>query len=141
MEILIVMAIIATLAAIAVPVGSKYIDRARITRAIAEIRMLEREITVYSIKNDAYPNVLDDIGQSGLLDPWGNPYEYLNIVDANPPRGKMRKDRFHVPVNSDYDLFSRGKDGQTRKPFQNPKSRDDIVRANDGEYVGLAEYF
>ncbi len=103
--------------------------------------MLGREITAYKTGNGTYPNGLDDIGQGGLLDPWGNPYEYLNIVDANPPRGKMRKDRFHVPVNSDYDLFSRGKDGQTRKPFQNPKSRDDIVRANDGEYVGPAEYF
>jgi len=136
-----VMAIIATLSTIAIPVGSKYIDRARITRTKAEIRMLEREITVYSMNNDAYPNGLDDIGQSGLLDPWGNPYEYLNIADLNPPKGKMRKDRFLVPVNSDYDLFSRGKDGETKRPFQNPKSRDDIVRANDGQYVGLAEYF
>ena len=135
------MAIIATLSAIAMPVGSKYIDRARIKRAIAEIYMLEKEMTIYKMENGTYPNGLDDIGQDGLLDPWGNPYEYLNIVDANPPRGKMRKDRFHVPVNSDYDLFSRGKDGQTRRPFQNPKSRDDIVRANDGQYVGLAEYF
>ena len=136
-----VVAIIATLAAIAIPVGSKYIDRARITRAKSEIRMLEREITVYSMENNTYPNDLDDIDQSGVLDPWGNPYEYLNIADLNPPRGKMRKDRFFVPVNSDYDLFSRGKDGETRKPFQNPKARDDIVRANDGQYVGLAEYF
>ncbi len=135
------MAIIATLSAIAMPVGSKYIDRARIKRAIAEIYMLEKEMTIYKMENGTYPNGLDDIGQDGLLDPWGNPYEYLNIADLNPPKGKMRKDRFLVPVNSDYDLFSRGKDGQTRKPFQNPKSRDDIVRANDGEYVGPAEYF
>jgi general secretion pathway protein G len=140
-EVLMVVAIIAILAAIATPVGSKYIDRARITRAKAEIHMLEREITAYSIQNGTYPNGLADIGRSGLLDPWGNPYEYLNIADLNPPRGKMRKDRFFVPVNSDYDLYSRGKDGETRKPFQNPKSRDDIVRANDGQYVGLAGYF
>jgi general secretion pathway protein G len=136
-----VVAIIATLAAIAIPVGSRYIDRARITRAIAEIHMLEREIIAYSINNNTYPNSLADIDQSGLMDPWGNPYEYLNIADLNPPRGKTRKDRFFVPVNSDYDLFSRGKDGETKRPFQNPKSRDDIVRANDGEYVGLAGYF
>ncbi len=135
------MAIIATLSAIAMPVGSKYIDRARIKRAIAEIYMLEKEMTIYKMENGTYPNGLDDIGQDGLLDPWGNPYEYLNIVDANPPRGKMRKDRFHVPVNSDYDLFSRGKDGETQRSFTSSKSRDDIVRANDGQYVGLAEYF
>jgi general secretion pathway protein G len=141
LEILIVTAIIATLVAIVMPVGSKYIDRARITRAIAEIRMLERENTAYSIKNGTYPNGLNDIGQGGLLYPWGNPYEYLNIADLNPPKGKLRKDRFLVPVNSDYDLYSRGKDGETKQPFQNPKSKDDIVRANDGQYIGLAEYF
>ena len=135
------MAIIATLSAIAMPVGSKYIDRARIKRAIAEIYMLEKEMTIYKMENGTYPNGLDDIGQDGLLDPWGNPYEYLNIADLNPPRGKTRKDRFFVPVNSDYDLYSRGKDGETKKPFQNPKAKDDIVRANNGQYVGLAGYF
>ncbi|MCK4785865.1 MAG: type II secretion system protein GspG [Desulfobacteraceae bacterium] len=141
MEILIVMVIVATLSAIAIPVGSKYIDRARNARAIAEIRMLEREITVFSMKNDAYPNGLDDIGQSGLLDTWGNPYEYLNIADLNPKKNMMRHDRFLVPVNSDYDLYSKGKDGETQRTFQSSKARDDIVRANDGEYVGLAGYF
>lgn len=141
MEILIAIAIIATLAAIAVPVGSRYIDRTKNALAIDAIRMLEKEIKAYSIFNNTYPNSLADISQSGLLDPWDNPYEYQNIADLNPPRGKMRKDRFFVPVNSDYDLYSRGKDGETKRPFQNPKAKDDIVRANNGEYVGLAGYF
>jgi general secretion pathway protein G len=55
--------------------------------------------------------------------------------------GQIRKDRFLVPVNSDYDLYSMGKDGQSQAPFTAKASRDDIVRASDGQYVGLAEDF
>jgi general secretion pathway protein G len=55
--------------------------------------------------------------------------------------GKMRKDRFLVPLNSDYDLYSMGKDGDSRPPLTAQMSRDDIVRASDGAFVGLASDF
>jgi general secretion pathway protein G len=140
-ELLFVTAIIATLAAIALPVGSKQIDNARIQRTIVEIRTLEKEITEFQMNAGTYPMALTAIGRGGLLDPWGNPYEYQNIADTSIPQGQMRKDRFLVPVNSDYDLYSRGKDGATQKPFTAAKARDDIVRASNGQYVGLAEDF
>lgn len=54
---------------------------------------------------------------------------------------KPRKDRFLVPINSDYDLYSMGKDGESVAPLTAAKSRDDIVRAANGTYVGLAENF
>jgi general secretion pathway protein G len=138
---LISVAIAATLAAIAIPVVLHYIDNAKIARVISEIRGLEKEILVYKSDNGVYPNTLNDIGQGTLPDAWGNAYEYQNIADANPPQGQMRKDRFLVPVNSDYDLYSRGKDGLTQKPFQAAPAKDDIVRANDGGYIGLASEF
>ncbi|OPL17016.1 MAG: hypothetical protein AVO38_06670 [delta proteobacterium ML8_D] len=141
LEILLVVTILATLSTIAVFAGSKYINRVQSARAVEEIRMLEREITLYFMEKGVYPNDLDDIGQGGLHDPWGKPYEYLNIVDLNPPKGKLRKDRFFVPVNSDYDLYSMGRDEKTKMPLQNPEAKDDIIRANDGQYVGLAGYF
>ncbi|MFQ5988854.1 MAG: hypothetical protein ACE5K9_02950 [Candidatus Methylomirabilales bacterium] len=50
----------------------------------------------------------------------------------------MRKDQFLVPLNSDYDLYSKGKDGQSQPPLTAQARRDDIVRANDGGFVGLA---
>ncbi len=43
------------------------------------------------------------------------------------------------PVNSDYDLYSKGPDGDTQKQFTAAKARDDIVRANNGRYYGTAE--
>lgn len=140
-EMVIAMAIVATLSAIAIPVVSHNIDTAKKVRTIEEIRGLEKEISVYQLDNGVYPNTLNDIGRGALLDPWGNAYQYLNIADANPPQGQMRKDRFLVPVNSDYDLYSNGKDGDSQRPFTAARARDDIVRANDGGYIGLASEF
>jgi general secretion pathway protein G len=70
-------------------------------------------------------------------DPWGNLYIYLNLTDPSLT-GKPRKDGKLHPVNSDYDLYSTGKDGLSKPPFNNSKSRDDIVRANNGKFIGLA---
>ncbi|MBW2244968.1 MAG: prepilin-type cleavage/methylation domain-containing protein, partial [Deltaproteobacteria bacterium] len=54
---------------------------------------------------------------------------------------QARKDRFLVPINTSFDLYSMGKDGQTRAPLNPPVSRDDVVRANDGSFIGLAERY
>lgn len=58
-----------------------------------------------------------------------------------PAIAKARKDRFLVPINSDYDLYSVGPDGQSRPPLNAAASRDDIIRAADGAFYGLAEKF
>ncbi len=89
------------------------------------------------------PDSLADIGMGGLLDPWGNPYQYLNLSDPNnrAARGKARKDHNLVPINSDYDLYSMGKDGGSVSPLTAKASRDDIVRAGNGRFVGKATDF
>jgi general secretion pathway protein G len=43
-----------------------------------------------------------------------------------------------VPINSDYDLYSVGKDGVSSGPLTAGPSRDDVIRANDGGFFGLA---
>jgi general secretion pathway protein G len=43
-----------------------------------------------------------------------------------------------VPVNSTFDLYSLGPDGKSSPPFTAAPSQDDIVRANDGGFIGLA---
>jgi general secretion pathway protein G len=53
----------------------------------------------------------------------------------------MRKDRNLNPINTQYDLYSVGADGQTRLPLQAPVSQDDVILASDGNYVGLAASF
>jgi general secretion pathway protein G len=55
--------------------------------------------------------------------------------------GEVRKDRFLVPINSDYDLYSMGPDGESRAPLQAEPSRDDVIRGGDGAFIGLASDF
>lgn len=50
-------------------------------------------------------------------------------------------DRSLHPLNSDFDLYSMGKDGNTAKPITAKISQDDIIRANDGGFVGLARRY
>ena len=139
-ELLIVMAIILTVSAIAVPSFSAALDDARIARAVADINTIETDIEAYEVENGSLPNSLADIGDDQFVDPWGNPYQYLNFADTKG-KGKMRKDRFLVPINSTYDLYSMGKDGQSVPPITAKVSQDDIIRANDGSYVGLASLY
>ncbi len=51
----------------------------------------------------------------------------------------MRKDRFLVPINTDFDLYSMGRDGKSTPPLTAAASRDDIIRANGGAYIGPAK--
>ena len=55
--------------------------------------------------------------------------------------GGARKDKFLVPLNTDYDLYSRGQDGESAGPLTASESKDDVIRALDGRYVGLASDF
>ena len=135
---MVTVAIIGALAGIAIPAFSSYLGRAKIIKAIAEIQMIEKEILGFS--DGGLPNTLADIGRAGLLDPWGNPYQYLNFATVNG-LGQVRKDRSLVPLNSEFDLYSMGPDGDSKPPLTAKASHDDIIRANDGEYVGpAAEY-
>lgn len=138
-ELLIVIAIIATLAGIALPNYSDYVGRAKIARAIQDIRVIQNEIIAYSIANGAFPSDLSDINMDTRLDPWGNPYQYTNFDLV--PKGKWRKDKFLVPINSEFDLWSMGPDGISAAPLTAKSSQDDIIRANDGSFIGKATLY
>ena len=135
MEMVTALAIVATLATIAVPNYIGYREKTKISKAISDIKMLETEISIYETNNNILPKQLSDLGKDSLKDPWGNPYCYLPV--AGTKVGKLRKDHSMVPVNSDYDLYSKGKDGESATAFTADSSNDDIVRARDGAYVGL----
>ena len=135
-ELLAVLAVIGILSTIAALLYANFTDQARIARAVADIAILSSEISTFETMNERLPNDLAEIGRATLLDPWGRPYEYLNF--ALGPMGQQRKDHALVPINTDFDLYSKGKDGASQPPLTASASRDDIVRANDGQYIGLA---
>ena len=139
-ELLIVVLMVATLVAIAVPIYARALDQAKMTHTIAEIHTLFKEIFLYDTRNGKLPDTLADIGRAQLRDPWGNPYQYLNFANIKG-KGKMRKDHFLVPLNSRYDLYSKGPDGQSRPPLTAKASRDDVILANDGGSVGPASEY
>jgi general secretion pathway protein G len=128
-ELIVVIAIVGILSTVGLSVYGHFIDRARNTRAVAEIRMYEKEIMNFVITQD----------------PWKNPYQYINF-DISPGAGDKRRTKGAKgkgkgkgsPLNSDYDLYSMGTDGMSAPALTNDVSQDDIIRADDGAYTGLA---
>jgi general secretion pathway protein G len=163
-EVMVTVAIIGVLASLAGVRYQSYVEKAMIARVIAEMRGITTLLSAGSI-DGSLPESLAAIDVY-TLDPWDNPYQYLliegqlpsGISDASgkelppvaaPPSGgggkpgiaKARKDRFLVPINSDFDLYSMGPDGESMPPLQNKASRDDIIRASDGSFFGIAENY
>lgn len=137
LELLVAIAILAMLAAIAVPAYLDYVERARVNQAITDIRTLNVLARKYEDDHHAVPPGLGSIGAAGKLDPWGRPYVYLKL-GAPSTAGQARKNKNLVPINSEFDLYSRGKDGASLPPLTAKPSLDDVVLANDGSFVGLA---
>ena len=131
-----VVAIIGTLASIAIPNYRSYIERDQTTKIITEFKMIESTAYAFKAYNDRFPDTLAEAGLGNPLDPWGNPYVYYPM--ANVPKGvKIRKDKSLHPINTDFELYSMGADGKSVAPFTAKASQDDIVRANNGAYFGL----
>jgi general secretion pathway protein G len=112
-------------------------------QALADISKMDADIDQYIMDYNVPPDSLDEVGYDNFLDPWGNPYQYLRIFESSEPgvNGKRRKDHSLVPVNSDYDLYSMGPDGDSKPPFTAKASRDDIVRASNGGFIGPVSEF
>lgn len=64
-----------------------------------------------------------------------------NGSGSNCSENGARKDRHLHPISSDFDLYSMGKDRDSVKPLTAQKSHDDVIRASDGGYYGLAKNF
>ncbi len=118
-ELLLVLVILGTLAAIVVPKFASRGDDARITAARSQIAEIETVLGTFEVDHGRYPTTEEGLAAlvqppASLkvqrqylpripLDPWGNEYVYRCPGQRNP---------------SGYDLFSKGKDGQ--------ESNDDI---------------
>jgi general secretion pathway protein G len=159
-ELLLTIGVVGTLCTVAIVNYSGYVEKARIARCIAELQSMSRVIDSLALKDKGdLPETLAEADLDNMIDPWGNAYAYLKIAGTLPPgqagrdadlpavaaaeggSPKPRKDQFLVPINSDYDLYSKGPDGQSQASLSPPVSRDDVIRALDGAFVGVAENF
>ena len=113
LEIIVVVAIIAILAAYIAPKVAGRVDDARISKAKSDIRVLESSLELYKLDNFVYPS--SDQGLEALVnkpsgsnmrnwrdggyikklarDPWGNEYRYV-----------------YPGSNGEFDVFSLGAD-------------------------------
>ena len=141
LDMLVGLTITAILGAIAVPAYTSFVDDARVSQAGADILQIQMAVERHFSNNFSYPDSLDAVPGIPREDPWGAAYEYLKIegTTVNGIKGKQRKDKNQNPLNSDFDLYSRGKDGKTKLPLTTKDARDDIVRAGNGGFVGIAE--
>lgn len=115
-EIMVVVAILAILAALVVPRIAGRTDEARVTAAKVQIRNIEGALQLYKLDNGVYPTTdqglkaLVEKPSSGVipknwkpggylgkipLDPWGTPYRYV----SPSPKG-------------DFEILSLGPDGE-----------------------------
>jgi general secretion pathway protein G len=138
-----VLAILGTLSSLAIIRFQEMIEHARVAKAIGDLEAIQVELIGFSAGEDSLPASLAGIDRATLLDPWGRPYIYYRYPPANSggnvPGARM--DRFLHPLNSDFDLYSLGKDGVSQAPITAKASQDDIIRANDGGFIGLAAQF
>ena len=139
-EVVSVLTIVGILTAMAMPKFAAVMTEGKIVKAIADIRAIEIDLLAKEAGDESLPETLDEIGRGSLLDPWGHPYVYLNFHGDDKPQG-ARKDHAQHPLNADFDLYSMGEDGQTAAPITAKKSQDDIIRANDGGFIGLARLY
>lgn len=135
-ELATTMLLLGVLFAIALPAYQTYRERMRTNQAARDIAAMSADIQRFALDNRAFPQTLADIGQAGRLDPWGRPYAYYN-VDANG-KGGARKDHKLNPLNTDFDLYSVGKDGKSKPQISQKDSVDDMIRASNGRFIGKA---
>jgi general secretion pathway protein G len=135
-ELLSVVAIVGTVWALGVPHLHEAIERARVTQAMNDIRSISLNLTSL----DTLPDDLSALGPVPL-DPWGKPYQYNKFPSGGQVPLGARRDRFVIPINTTFDLYSVGKDAGSAAPLTAQASQDDIIRANDGDYIGLASKY
>lgn len=140
-ELMLSIAILGLLAGIALPTYRNHVENLRNKQAANDLMQIFMAVTHRRDGAGRLPDTLAGIPNLPAADPWGNPYTYLSFAAPGVKKSDIRKDRNLHPLNSEFDLYSKGKDGQTRVPLTAQASRDDIIVGRDGSFIGLAKDF
>lgn len=127
------------LLAIAVPSYQKFIARQKVVACVIDLAKIAQEIEKYRTSRGGLPDSLAEVSGIPQTDPWGNTYRYLNFsADIPGIAGMIRKDHNLHPLNTEFDLYSVGADSTSSPPLTARASRDDVIWARDGSFIGLA---
>jgi general secretion pathway protein G len=136
------LAVGAIVLSIAIPSYRAVVERQKVSTTVSQLGQIAMAIQKYRAQHVNPPAALTDIQLDTLRDPWGNPYSYLSFSPTAPGKaGKIRKDHNLHPINSEFDLYSKGRDGDSKAPLTAKASRDDVLWARDGAFIGLATDF
>jgi general secretion pathway protein G len=134
-------AVVALMLSIAVPTYLARVERLKVGRAVADLGEIAGAIERYRTAHDfKLPFSLEELTNIPRVDPWERPYAFLNFADADA-MAKIRKDHNLHPLNSEFDLYSMGADGESVAPLTAPASHDDVIWARDGAFIGLGSDF
>ncbi len=148
-ELIITVAIVAILAALGVTNFLAFKEKTLVTIAIFDINAISKTLLAETTDNPGGLPAGESeyaafCAASGLplLDPWGKPYQYYKLYgltrqEVNQDKTARKKGPYK-PLNYDFDLYSMGPDGQSKPTLSAKVSRDDIVRADDGAFIGKA---
>ena len=139
-ELMVAVGITAILGTMAVSGYDYYMDKTRVARAVNDMLLIAQKLHEFRTNNRGLPDGLAAINLRTMRDPWGYPYQYLNL-ETQQGNGQARKRKNLSPLNSDYDLYSTGLDKSSSVSLLPKDSRDDVVRALDGRFMGLASDF
>ncbi|MBM4187667.1 MAG: prepilin-type N-terminal cleavage/methylation domain-containing protein [Gemmatimonadetes bacterium] len=131
-ELLAVLVVSGVLASVAISRVRYTIEQARTARAIGDLRALSADIQGYLAAAQTLPPSLADVDRAGMLDPWGRPYVYVVFAFGGTPR----TDAFGVDLNTDFDIYSNGPDGNSSLALSSAAALDDVLRGNDGGFLG-----
>jgi general secretion pathway protein G len=139
-DLVIGMVVVSLMAALGIPAFNGFVDRANVAQAIGDMGSISVAIESYRLKNhDRMPGSIEELNIGIVKDPWGRDYQYVNFMAAEQGKPDSRMDASLNRLNTDFDLYSLGRDGETSTPVNAEASRDDVVRANNGVFIGLGE--
>ncbi len=210
-ELMIVLSIMSIMVVMAIPIYSSAMSVAEEATAIEDIKTISQAVDNYFMMNGVLPKTLAQVGFDDRVDPWGKPYIFKPVADAQQlgkkgraakraarkaakatkkilaaaalqsstenaifstnKKGKilidvdgdgvidvkiknmdlsqvqkiflmaLKLDANDMPVNSDYDLYSLGADGDSDVKIDAELSKDDIIRGRDGNFIDRAEKY
>jgi general secretion pathway protein G len=125
-----------------IPAGINLTNQVKSNSVTNELQEIADKLNAHFKAESSYPDTLEEALDFAPMDPWNNPYQYLKIYGGNKKnKGKIRKNKSANGINSRFDLYSMGLDGESVAPLTAKSSRDDIIYALDGRYIGPANEF